>query len=54
IILCPSALIDTWLTELTVRLGDVFTILLFYRLSAYTLNYTHKSLTIDTLADLEE
>ncbi|PKX88491.1 uncharacterized protein P174DRAFT_345654, partial [Aspergillus novofumigatus IBT 16806] len=51
IILCLSALIDTWLTELMVRLGDAFTILLFHRLLAYTLNYTCKSLTVDTLAD---
>ncbi|GFF28516.1 putative DNA helicase ino80 [Aspergillus udagawae] len=53
LILCPSALIDTWLTELMVRFGDAFPILLFHGHSAHTSNYTWKSLTVDKLADLE-
>jgi hypothetical protein len=53
LVLCPSALIDTWLGELHARLGDAFRILLFQGSSLHTLDYLRKSLTVDTLADLE-
>ncbi|KAF7171360.1 hypothetical protein CNMCM5623_003756 [Aspergillus felis] len=43
--LCPSALVDTWLTELTARLGDAFKIMLFHGHSAHTSNYARKLLT---------
>ncbi|GIK00384.1 hypothetical protein Aspvir_004407 [Aspergillus viridinutans] len=36
-------------SELTARLGDAFTILLFHRNSAHTSNYMRKTLTVDTL-----
>jgi hypothetical protein len=53
LVLCPSALIDTWLGELRAHLGDAFRILLFQGSSLHTSDYLRKSLTMDTLADLE-
>jgi hypothetical protein len=53
LLLCPSALIDTWLAELRARLGDAFRILLFHGSSLHTSDYLRKSLTVDTLSDLE-
>ncbi|KAH3002676.1 hypothetical protein KXV52_000701, partial [Aspergillus fumigatus] len=53
LVLCPSALIDTWLGELRARLGDAFRILLFQGSSLHTSDYLRKSLTVDTLSDLE-
>ncbi|GFG07415.1 hypothetical protein IFM5058_03411 [Aspergillus udagawae] len=46
-------LIDTWLAELRARPGDAFSILLFQGSSLHTSDYLRKSLTVDTLTDLE-
>ncbi|KAH2161336.1 hypothetical protein KXW37_009585 [Aspergillus fumigatus] len=53
LVLCPSALIDIWLGELCVCLGDAFRILLFQGSSLHTSDYLRKSLTVDMLSDLE-
>jgi hypothetical protein len=47
LVLCPSALIDTWLAELRARLGAAFRILLFHG-SSHTSDYLRKFLTVDT------
>lgn len=52
LILCPPALVDTWLAELTTRLGDAFTILLFQGSSQHTSDYLRMSLTVDTIGEL--
>ncbi|GFF22216.1 hypothetical protein IFM46972_00188 [Aspergillus udagawae] len=46
---CPCR----WDPELTARLGDAFTILLFHGNSAHSPNYMRKPLTVDTLDELK-
>ncbi|KAL4777955.1 SNF2 family N-terminal domain-containing protein [Aspergillus varians] len=49
LILCPSGLIDTWLTEITRRFGDAFKVLLFHGNSIHTGDFKRKNLIVDNV-----